>query len=386
MATLRISLASIAILAAAGCRSASTTWHRAPADLDERLTAIEQSRLAKDNNAPAYVSLAPHDGTGHPAAHATSTRMRRPSVMRGDAIVMANRALPSRDSHAPRDQGNSRRVTFDAHAAALTLGELNDESGAEEPDIEFADTTAADREARYLRRPPLDSFWETVKRDVKYMPSDLWRDTKRVYANPVNLVILGSAYGGALALQQTGVDDTVEDHYDDHHSFSHDWRDAFATAGNPGTHFALAGLWYLVGQQRGDEKTYEVGKTMFSALIINGLTVLASQAATWDRSPNGELGTFFSGHTSSSFVMASVLHEAYGHWVGIPMYGLASLVAVERLDSGEHYFSDVAMGAVVGTVIGHTVATGRDPEFFGWHVVPYVSESGASGVGLMKSY
>lgn len=240
----------------------------------------------------------------------------------------------------------------------------------------------------YQRRPPLDTFWGTLKRDVRHMPRDLWRDTKRVYANPVNLVILGVTYGGSLALQETGPDNTVEAHFDGrHHHFKEDWRDAFGAAGNPGTHFALAGLWYLLGQQTADEKTYEVGKTLFSALIINGLTVMVGQAASSDRSPNGEWGTFPSGHTSSSFVTASVMHRAYGHAIGIPLYGLATLVAIERVEDGEHYFSDVVMGGVLGTVIGHAVASGRDPEFFGWKVLPFASPaSGATGIAFAKTF
>jgi membrane-associated phospholipid phosphatase len=238
----------------------------------------------------------------------------------------------------------------------------------------------------------LPSLWDTIKRDVKEAPCDLWRDTKRVYANPVNLVILGTAYAGSLAIQETGPDDTIEDHYNrnndcqaPHHTFKEDWRDAFAAVGNPGTHFALAGVWYLLGQQTCNDKTYEVGKTLFSALTINGLTVMVGQTASWDKAPNGEWGTFPSGHTSSSFVVASVLHEAYGHVVGVPLYGLATLVGIERLDDREHYFSDVVMGAVLGTVIGHSVASGRNTEFFGWKLLPYASPEGGSGVAFMKT-
>ena len=246
----------------------------------------------------------------------------------------------------------------------------------------------------YVRRPPLPSFWDTVKRDIEYLPADLWRDTKRVYANPVNLAILGTAYGGSLIVQQTGVDDSVEGHFrpgrrfglhEVHRHTSEDWRDFFGAAGNPGTHFALAGAWYLVGQQTMDDKTYEVGRTLFSALAINGMTVMVGQGLSGDRGPNGEFGTFPSGHTSSSFVVASVMHEAYGHIVGIPLYGLAALVAHERLESGEHYFSDVLMGAVLGTVVGHSVASGHDPEIFGWKIVPWASPEGGTGVALMKT-
>lgn len=238
-----------------------------------------------------------------------------------------------------------------------------------------------------MARAPLSSFRSTLKRDIDELPREIWRDTKRVYGNPVNLAILGGAYAGSLAIQKTGPDDTVERHYDRHdRTFNREWSDAFGAIGNPGTHFALAGVWYFAGQQGGDTKTYEVGKTLFSALAINGVTVMLGQTASWDKSPNGEWGTFPSGHTSSSFVMASVLHHAYGHAVGIPLYGVATLAGVQRLDSREHYFSDVVMGGVMGTLIGHTVASGREPEFFGWKVMPYANpETGASGIAFMKT-
>jgi membrane-associated phospholipid phosphatase len=83
--------------------------------------------------------------------------------------------------------------------------------------------------------------------------------------------------------------------------------------------------------------------------------------------------------------VASVMHEAYGHLVGIPLYGVATFVGIERLDDREHYFSDVVMGGVMGMVIGHAVASGRDPEFFGWKVLPYANPDSGAGVAFMKS-
>lgn len=246
---------------------------------------------------------------------------------------------------------------------------------------------ADDKAALYARRDVLPSFGQTVKRDVKTMAPDLWRDTKRVYGNPINLAILGVSYGGALAVQETGPNRSVEDHYDHHHTFSKDWRDAFGAMGNPGTHFAVAGVMYAVGQQMQDEKTYQVSKALFSALIINGVSTMVGQAATSDRAPNGEWGTFPSGHTSSTFCFATVMNEAYGPFVGVPLYGLGTLVAIERLDDHEHYFADVLYGGVLGIVVGHSVASGRDPEFFGWKILPYVDpQGGGSGVAVMKSW
>ena len=315
------------------------------------------------------------------------------------------RARPWRASANERDvepehgrAGRNTRSTFTFPLGSArqhwSLGDFGESASPEDESVAELDGFWAEKEAKYLRRRPLPSFWETVKRDLKHMPEDIWRDTKRVYGNPVNLVILGTAYGGSLALQQTGPDRTVERHFREplgfgrgrvHRHMSSDWRDFFGAAGNPGTHFTLAGIWYLAGQQTMDDKTYEVGKTLFSALAINGLTVLVGQAATFDRSPNGERGTFPSGHTSSSFVFASVMHHAYGHVIGVPLYGIAALVAHERLESGEHYLSDVVMGAVLGTVVGHAVASGRDPEFFGWKVVPWASYEGGTGVAIMKT-
>ncbi len=340
------------VLLAAGCSAGPRTGP--PHNLERRLARLEQERLTAVEDFGAS-----RKSRGASRVVAEDRPMRLGPGHGGDD------PLPT---VAPLD------LAYDENRSA--------EQGENRPDY----GRAAAGESFAPRRPPLPDFRETVKRDVKHMAGDLWGDTKRVYGNPLNLVILGVSYGGALAVQETGPDDTVEDHYDRQHTFSHDWNDAFAAAGNPGTHFALAGLFYLVGQQAQDEKTFEVGRTLFSALIINGLTVLAGQAATWDRSPNGELGTFPSGHTSSTFVVASVMHEAYGPLAGVPLYGLGALVGISRLDDREHYLSDVLFGAVLGTVIGHSVASGRDPELFGWKIVPYADpQGGATGVAFVKT-
>ncbi len=357
------------LILATGCQSVTRTGAATPArvdaHLDARLAAIEQARLVPVPSGRGNGLMPGCDAEPRPLVRANRPAARFAQISADDTDEWA-------------DAGASY-----ASPQMWALVDMGDEAFTKDTDLQFASGQSGDRHAR---RPPLDSFWETLKRDVKDMPSDVWRDTKRVYANPVNLVILGSAYGGSLVLQQTGVDGSIEDHFrGSHDHFGDDWNKAFDAMGNPGTHFGLAGLWYIVGQQTGDEKTYEVGKTLFSALMINGLTTMAGKAATWDRGPNGGWGTLPSGHTSSSFCMASVLHEAYGHAVGIPLYGLAALVAAERIDDDEHYFSDVVMGAVLGTLVGHSVASGRDPEFFGWKVLPYANPNGATGIAFMKT-
>ncbi|MCK6457789.1 MAG: phosphatase PAP2 family protein [Phycisphaerae bacterium] len=331
-----------------GCSRLTYEPSPPPPGFSDRLMQLEHERLAAR-------------GPQRPIAARTAARSM--SIAGRAESGLPGPAKPADDSYALMDMAGATE-------------------GAPDPAAD-----AARKEDIYARRPPLDSFGQTVKRDVQNMGRDLWRDTKRVYGNPINLIVLGAAYGGALAVQETGPDGTVERHYDRHRAYSNDWADAFGAMGNPGTHFALAGLMYLVGQQSQDDKTYEVGKTLFSALIINGLSTMVGQAASSDKAPNGEWGTFPSGHTSSTFCVATVLNEAYGPLVGVPMYGLGVLVGVERLNSGEHYLSDVLFGAVMGTVIGHSVASGRDPELFGWKVLPYADPAtGSSGMALMKSF
>lgn len=248
-----------------------------------------------------------------------------------------------------------------------------------------ADEGATD-DVKELDRGPLPGFWETVKRDFELMPRSMWEDTKAVYTNPTNLVVLLSAGAASLAVRP-GVDDQFEDSLREKDIFKEDWSDAFGALGNPGMHFAAAGLWYLVGQQAQDVKTYEVGRTLFNALAINGASTMLLKLATLTNVPNGEPLGWPSGHTSSSVVLAVVMNEAYGPLVGIPLFGLAGLVAVERMDDGEHHFSDIVFGAALGYVVGHTVAKKHRPQIFGGDIVPYADPvSGSSGIAWVKSF
>lgn len=237
-----------------------------------------------------------------------------------------------------------------------------------------------------VERGPRPGFSETVVRDLKLFPRSVWEDTKEVYTDPLNWIVLLSAGGASLALRPE-VDDDIEDSLRGKDIFKDDWNDAFGAMGNPGTHFAMAGMWYLAGQQMQDTKTYEVGRTLFNALAINGASTMLLKAAAWTDAPNGEWGGWPSGHVSSTVTLAAVLEEAYGPLVGIPLYGLAGLVAVERLDDEEHHFSDVVFGAVLGYVIGKTVAKGHRPEMFGGEIVPYADPAGgSSGLLWVKTF
>lgn len=64
-----------------------------------------------------------------------------------------------------------------------------------------------------------------------------------------------------------------------------------------------------------------------------------------------------SGHTSRAFALASVLSHEFDRWyVSVPAYGFATSVGLERVHSGDHWLTDVVVGAGLGYAIGRMVA------------------------------
>ncbi len=294
--------------------------------------------------------------------------------------------LPADSVQAVNTAGSRRAAIWPRELATFQLtADAAKQAGA--PETRPAEQQESSREVEYegTWRKPLPGFGETVKRDLLELPGTLWHDTKRVYTNPWNLVFLIGAGGASVALRPE-VDDDIEDYYDEHHTFTEDWRDAFGAAGNPIVHFGMAGAWYLTGQLAQDAKTYDVGNRLFRALILNGLSTTILKTAAWTESPNGEDWAWPSGHVSSSMVVATVMNDAYGPLVGVPLFGLTGLVAVERLDSREHHFSDVVFGAALGWVVAETVMKDQPPTVAGGHIVPYVDPTGRNaGVAWVKS-
>ena len=59
----------------------------------------------------------------------------------------------------------------------------------------------------------------------------------------------------------------------------------------------------------------------------------------------------------------------------------------ERMETGEHWASDVVFGATLGYVVGKTVATRYKPQIFDMEVTPFFDPlSGASGLALTKRF
>lgn len=64
--------------------------------------------------------------------------------------------------------------------------------------------------------------------------------------------------------------------------------------------------------------------------------------------------SFFSGHTTTTFSIASVFAYRYRdtEWVPYVAYGLATLGGLQRIYDNRHWTSDVLVGAAIGTATG----------------------------------
>jgi hypothetical protein len=229
-------------------------------------------------------------------------------------------------------------------------------------------------------------FWQSLGRYAKEMPATVWDDTKATFTNPTSLVLLGLAGGSGLALSGRA-DDRVEEHFARHGSGLNTFWDTVGDAGgNPGTHFAVAGAMLLTSLAREDTKNFEKAKTMMNALAINGMVTMALKVAVRTESPNGDEMGWPSGHTSSAFAFATVMHHEYGPWVGVPLLAFASYVGYERFDARNHDFSDVISGALIGLAIGHAVCENHQLRVLGMDVLSYADPRGGAGVMLARRW
>ena len=58
-------------------------------------------------------------------------------------------------------------------------------------------------------------------------------------------------------------------------------------------------------------------------------------------------------------------------WVDITSYGIAALVGLARIEQEAHFPSDVAAGAVIGTVVGKTIVRYNKDLHKGVTLTPY---------------
>jgi len=233
-------------------------------------------------------------------------------------------------------------------------------------------------------------FLESAKTDLLNLPCRIIEDSQDTFFRSDNILALLLAGGASIAMDQSSTDRDIAEHLEDHAVFQGFADEGLNVLGSPATHFVATGLWYAISAEKQYELNEERAWTMMTALSVTGLVTAGLKGVRDNETPNGKAWAWPSGHTSSSFTVASVLHEFYGLKVGIPAYAIASLVAYRMMDAGDHWASDVVFGATLGWVVGHTVAAKHKKlEVAGFEILPYYAatrDGPAIGVSLVKQF
>lgn len=129
----------------------------------------------------------------------------------------------------------------------------------------------------------------------------------------------------------------------------------------------------LYGVAAKNEKARAVAFDAIVATTIasKGITPALKQLTNRTRPNGGDDPSFPSGHATQAFTVASVVASHYEQrWVRWLAYGLATGVAVARVDHDAHWASDVVAGAAVGAFVGRTVAATNRNERAKWTLTP----------------
>ena len=120
---------------------------------------------------------------------------------------------------------------------------------------------------------------------------------------------------------------------------------------------ALATL--VAGRLMRHDSLTALGGDLVRAHVLNAALTQGLKVSFRRARPDGGAYSFPSGHTSSSFAVATVLGRRLGWRVGVPAHAVAAYVAASRLQENRHFLSDVVFGAAVGVVAGRAVSIGR---------------------------
>jgi hypothetical protein len=135
----------------------------------------------------------------------------------------------------------------------------------------------------------------------------------------------------------------------------------------------VAGLFAAGLYRDGDPRFKATSYALAQGFVMNGVVTASMKAALSRMRPDGSNDVSFpSGHTSMSFMWATVLSRNYGFKVGIPAYAVAGYVGATRLQENKHHMSDIVAGATIGYIIGRTVTRRRKGPLskVNWMVAP----------------
>ena len=204
------------------------------------------------------------------------------------------------------------------------------------------------------------------------MPKFVLYDQKAIWTSPFHTskrdakwwAIWGGTIGGLIA-----ADRYIERNAPSNATLVRVGNDA-SYLGESYTLLPIAAGMYFIGTARGSDHFRETGLLSFEALADVTIMQLALKEVlgrerplegkgngAFEQSPNRWNSSFPSGHTISTFAMASIVAHEYHHhtWIKVLMYGYGIGVGAARLAANKHFPSDVVGGGVMGWFVGDYV-------------------------------
>lgn len=106
------------------------------------------------------------------------------------------------------------------------------------------------------------------------------------------------------------------------------------------------------GVQSASPSWTELAASAAAAYTLSAATTWGLKHVLRERRPDGsDHHSLPSGHATMAFAGATVLMKEYGQrspWIAVGGYGLATLVAADRVRRDRHYVHDVVAGAAIG--------------------------------------
>lgn len=147
---------------------------------------------------------------------------------------------------------------------------------------------------------------------------------------------------------------------------------AYDRAGTMHVAAGAAAALALGGVARSDRRMTRTSVRVVEAVVLSEVVIGSIKTLTGRMRPftgegphatdplvldgNHDALSFPSGHTSQAFALATVLARTYDRWyVQVPAYAVATSQAIQRIESGKHWVSDVVVGAALGHLIGRVV-------------------------------
>lgn len=143
------------------------------------------------------------------------------------------------------------------------------------------------------------------------------------------------------------------------HQFDHDIRHAWGEHQRMSRTSTKIGEWWgsgigavlVLGPQLYFDKENSVPG--IEGVILGNLSVqVLKYSVKRERPDQSEKVSFPSGHTQSSFSIATSLTMSYGWQKALPLWGLAVFTGLTRISDDQHWLSDVVAGATLGVLFG----------------------------------